>query len=308
MRGPYFFNMSKARKLDQFYTNNKIIPGLHKVLIEKLKDKYDFTEVTWLEPSAGAGSFLHELKYIYKENFKYIAFDIDPKSEFNIKKKDFLTVEKKHINFERDNLITFGNPPFGRKGKLAIEFINKAFEFSDVIALILPNTFVRHLTQKNLDENLSLIHQSEIERDSFTVEDRPYNVNCVFQIWVNNGDKNLSKFKNLRKISPPQRTHDDFELRIHNNTKDTLKYFDKNNFDWDFAIHRQGYYDYSEVYTEEKDLITNRQYLFIKFNNKKYKSLIKKMDLQSLTKWSTSVPGFSNEDFVREYKKIKGKE
>lgn len=298
--------MSKARELDQFYTNNKIIPGLHKILIDKLKGKYDFKKVTWLEPSAGAGSFLHELNKIYEEDLKYIAFDIEPKSKFKVRRKDFLTVEKRSIQTKRENLITLGNPPFGRKGKLAIEFINKSFEFSDVIALILPNTFVRYLTQKNIDKNLSLIHQSEIERDSFTVEDRPYNVNCVFQIWVNKNNVNLSNFKNLRKIEQPQRTHDDFELRIHNNTKSTLKYFNKKNFDWDFAIHRQGYYDYGEIFIDEKHLVKNRQYLFIKFNKSKYKPLIKKMDLRSLTKWSTSIPGFSNEDFVREYIKTKG--
>lgn len=299
--------MDKAKELDQFYTNNKIIPDLHKSLIKKLNKYIDFKEITWLEPSAGAGSFLHELQKLYGSELKYKAFDIEPKSNFLVRKRNYLEITKSSIKIDRDKLITFGNPPFGRKGKLAIDFINKSFEFSDVIAFILPNTFVRFLTQKNVNSDLSLIYQSEIEKDSFTINDRPYNVNCVFQIWVNKKRPEFSKIKDIRKYQQPVRVHEDFELKIHNNTKSTLKYFDKNCFNWDFAIHRQGYYDYNEIFTDSSQLFTNRQYLFIKFNKSKHKKLINQMDLPSMTKWSTSIPGFSNEDFVKEYIKTKEK-
>lgn len=299
--------MDKQKELDQFYTNIREVPRLYNLLCKKIETtKINADKIVWLEPSAGTGSFLNELSKFYSaKELNYRAFDLQPKNnKFNIKERDFLKITKKDLKCKpEDEIITFGNPPFGKKGNLAIEFINKSFEFSDVVAFILPNIFVRYLTQKKIDENLKLVHQSEMPFDSFIANDKPYNVNCVFQIWVNSNREDFKKLKDLRKKTPPIKTHEDFELRIHNNTKETLKYFDKKNFDWDFAIHRQGYYDYEVIFTEENQLIQNRQYLFIKFNKRKnkYKKVIKEMNLTKMTKWSTSTPGFSNEDFVREY-------
>ncbi len=310
--------MDRTKELDQFYTNIKVIPELMKEIdLELKRSGIDPNEVLWLEPSAGSGNFIRELKHSYGKDVNYKAFDIDPKNNVNkdikIIHADFLKIKKEDLKAGKRDVITFGNPPFGKRGKLAVDFINKASEFSDMIALILPNIFVRYLTQKNINANLKLVRQVSMPKNSFTVNDSAYNVNCVFQIWVNDSSeliKNVSNKRDLRQYEQPQKTHEDFTLYIHNNTKQTEKFFVKKNFGWDFAIYRQGYYDYSNIFTKEEELIKNRQYLFIKFNEgkKKYKNLVKKMDLNSMTKWSTSVPGFSNEDFIKEYIRTKKNE
>ena len=41
------------------------------------------------------------------------------------------------------NLITIGNPPFGSRSKLAIDFFNKAATMSNVIAFIVPVSFMK---------------------------------------------------------------------------------------------------------------------------------------------------------------------
>lgn len=85
------------KELDQFYTNSETVVKLHKRLKNEICKKINMKDIVWLEPSSGTGNFLYELQKIYKENFKYISFDIDPKisnNDFLVKKKDFLKVEK----------------------------------------------------------------------------------------------------------------------------------------------------------------------------------------------------------------------
>lgn len=76
--------------------------------------------------------------------------------------------------------------------------------------------------------------------------------------------------------------HSDFKLFIHNNTKETLKYFDKNKYQWNFAVHRQGYYDYNKKIQSETDLISNRQYLFIKLLSPESKSVFNNINFEKL--------------------------
>ncbi len=293
----------ETKALDQFYTNPKIIKDLIKK-VEKIaigKNFLDPLKIEWFEPSAGSGNFIDELVEYYGPKVKIEAYDLAPKSHPLIKKANYLELDKKHSS----KRIVIGNPPFGKRAKLAVDFINKSAEHADIIAFILPNQLHRYLTQKNINDNLKLIHQSDIDKNSFLVDDRAYNVNCVFQIWVKKDKEHLKSKRDIRKYEQPQRTHDDFELMIHNNTQGTLKYFDKKKYKWTFAIHRQGYYDYNDLKIKEEDLIKNRQYLFVKCNNKICKDIVKEMDKDKLTKWSTSTPGFSNEDFVTEYLKLR---
>ena len=110
----------------------------------------------------------------------------------------------------------------------------------------------------------------------------------------------------LRLTKPKSNKHKDFDTFIHNNTNETLKYFDKNKYKWDIAIYRQGYYDYNTIFTDSKQLISNRQYLFIKFNNKLAREIcLNLIDYENLSQKNTTTPGFSLTDFVEEYEKQK---
>ncbi|MCE8163746.1 MAG: hypothetical protein I3273_05795 [Candidatus Moeniiplasma glomeromycotorum] len=44
---------------------------------------------------------------------------------------------------KKNNYVVLGNPPFGKKGKLALNFVNKAAKYIDTIGFILPLTFRR---------------------------------------------------------------------------------------------------------------------------------------------------------------------
>lgn len=106
-------------------------------------------------------------------------------------------------------------------------------------------------------------------------------------------------------VNPSKALSNDIELFVHNNTRETLKYFNKSKYKWDFAIHCQGYYDYNKKIINPDNLIQNRQYLFIKCKNKNIMKYIRKIDFNKLAKEnSIIILGFSNSDFYNELYKL----
>ncbi len=164
-----------SRALDQFYTNpifaQKFISSIKKVV--KLHD-YDYI----LEPSAGSGSFYNLLD----EN-KRIGLDLEPKAE-GIIQTDFFLWEN-----PKGKIITIGNPPFGKNSSLAVKFFNKAAEFSDVIAFVIPKTFRKGSLINRLNQNFHLIHDEDVPKDSFIFNGAPYDVPCCAQIWIKKNKK-----------------------------------------------------------------------------------------------------------------------
>ncbi|MDK2819515.1 MAG: hypothetical protein KFW07_01630 [Mycoplasmataceae bacterium] len=279
----------KKNNLDQFYTNPIVSDKLVEILFRIMpstKNKY------FLEPSAGTGNFINSLLKHGIDANKIIGYDLEPKSK-KIIKANYL---EKHIKFQPDRVI-IGNPPFGSRGKLALQFLNKSLKESNIVAMILPNILNRYTIQKNVDIDAKLILSSTLKENSFLFEDKEYGVKCIFQVWT----KLPTYQKDLRIKEPPKIKHDDFTTWIHNNTKDTLKYFDKNKYKWDFAVHRQGYYNYSEIIENSSDLIKNRQYFFVKAKNKKILKKLKKVNFELLSRTNTQILGFSTSDFVSHY-------
>ena len=130
-----------AKNLDQFYTKDSVAEASVEVALDYVdKLGYDLSKLKVLEPSAGNGSFLRVLK---SKNIKYSAYDIDPKHT-DIKTLDFLESSIADDLGSRENLIVVGNPPFGKRAKLAIDFINKAFEYTDTVVFILPLQFYKY--------------------------------------------------------------------------------------------------------------------------------------------------------------------
>ena len=286
----------KKKDLDKFYTSPKIVDFVLNEsfsILNKLGliiNDHDF-----LEPCAGSGAFIEGLKKL--DISKIYAYDIYPESE-NVEKADFL----KLLPPKHKKIITVGNPPFGYKGKLAVEFINKCNEWGDIIIFILPIQFRRYNIQKNISVSLKLIHSSEnLPKNSFLFECKKYNVNSLFQIWVNRMNPLFLDSADQRLLKPLPNKHSDFTIFLHNNTKETLKYFNKSEYKWDFAVVRQGYYDYEEKIYDPTSLITNRQYVFIKLVNEISKKVFENIDFTKLSRTNTSVPGFSNTDLVKEY-------
>lgn len=155
-------------QLDKFYTQKEVA----KQCVDFLKEKVNLSnDETFLEPSAGNGVFLD-----YLDN--YLAIDIKPEDN-RIKEQDFFSFYS-----DKKDYITIGNPPFGKRSKMAIDFFNKASQFSEIIAFIVPVSFMKWSVQKNLNKDFALIDYFYLDLESFLKDGKPFGVRTMFQIWV----------------------------------------------------------------------------------------------------------------------------
>lgn len=269
--------------LDKFYTK----PDIAEQCFCFLQKYYpSISEKFFLEPSAGSGNFLPFLKY-------YDAFDIKPEGE-NIRQADFLTLE-----LSRTDYITIGNPPFGKRSKLAIDFFNHAAKFSKIIAFIVPVSFMKWGIQKELDKNFNLLAYKYLPENSFTNNGKDFSVRCVFQIWTKEPIE-----KNLRILSSPPIKHKDFNLWQYNATPMAMKYLDEN---WKYALYRQGYKNYNTIFTKKdydlikEQMISNIQFFFIEPLCEQAEKFVLNGDFVGLAARNTSTPGFGKADFISYY-------
>ena len=162
---------------DQFYTPTETAKKCFDVFQEFLTkmDESD-TEYTYIEPSAGDGSFLKVLP-----NDRTLALDIEPKIE-NIDTQDYLSWVPSDNN---KKYIVFGNPPFGLRGQLALKFINHSASFADYVCFILPQLFEsdgKGVPRKRV-EGFNLVHSEKLDTSFYEPNKKDVKVNCIFQIW-----------------------------------------------------------------------------------------------------------------------------
>ena len=165
---------------DKFYTKSDI----SKLCIDML-NLSDFDLI--IEPSAGNGSFSKQIE-------NCIAYDLVPDDE-SIIQQDFFELDI--TQFKDKKTLTIGNPPFGVQNNLAIAFFNKAAQYSDTIAFILPKSFMKESIQRKLDLSFHLDNYIELPYNSFLLNGEEYGVNCVFQIWKKKNIKRIVKKKNV---------------------------------------------------------------------------------------------------------------
>jgi hypothetical protein len=149
--------------LDQFYT----IPAVASDCVALLRKHV--TEGVWIEPSAGTGVFLDCVPGA-------LGYDVMPKHP-RVIQADFLETELP------EHCVVFGNPPFGRQSSLARKFIRHAAVRSDWIAFILPRSFSKPSMQAAFPPIFHLVESRTLPKNSFVINDTPYDVPCVFQIW-----------------------------------------------------------------------------------------------------------------------------
>jgi predicted RNA methylase len=168
----------KRKTIDKYYTShnvvNKCIELINKNIIIKEND-------LCIEPSAGNGSFINGIKTIFKN---YIFYDLEPENDEIIKQDYLLFNYNTMINKKYNKIHIIGNPPFGRQSSLAIQFIKKSLEFCDSISFILPKSFKKDSLKKHFHLNFHLECEYDIPDNSFIVDNKSYNVPCVFQIWI----------------------------------------------------------------------------------------------------------------------------
>lgn len=169
-----------VRDKDQYYTKPEVAKWCVSRFYEEIQIlELDLTQYTFIEPSAGCGWF-----YRLMPHDRRIGVDIDPQGPISdqLVKADYLRWLPPDGNY-----IVFGNPPFGLRGHLALQFINHSVQFADVTAFILPQLFVsdgKGVPAKRVDGRYRRICSIPLPANSFaTSSGKDMDINTVFQIW-----------------------------------------------------------------------------------------------------------------------------
>ena len=183
----------KRKTIDKFYT----APFIVKKCIDIVKKHIHIQEDDiCIEPSAGNGSFINPIKTLFK-NYKF--YDLKPENDE--------IIEQNYLEFNYNTIIKkpnsqihiIGNPPFGRQSSLAIKFIKKSCEYCDSISFILPKSFKKNSLKKHYPLNFHLIYEYDLPKNSFIIDNKEYNVPCVFQIWIKKDIKRILPKKLIPK-------------------------------------------------------------------------------------------------------------
>lgn len=167
------YSKYSSSEKDQFFTPENVVKECWKTFC-RIVD-VDLSLYTFIEPSAGDGSFMKVLP----ENS--IGMDIEPLSD-GILKGDYLLWKPEDLY---KKYIVFGNPPFGLRGHLALNFINHSYEFADYVCFILPQLFEsdgKGSPRKRV-KGYNLIHSENLSAMFYNPESEEIKVNGVFQIW-----------------------------------------------------------------------------------------------------------------------------
>ena len=277
--------------LGQFYTKKEIA----KLCWEHLSDTLSFLNknmdddnLLFLEPSAGTGSFF---KLMPPQ--RRLGMDLEPKYK-GVKKQDFFKIFQ--LDYDSDNVIVVGNPPFGKRGNLAVSFFNHSACLASTIAFIVPVIFRKFMIHKKLVSSMRFVSKLELPRDSFELSNgKSYSVNTEFQIWT----KLECSCDDMRLGEALPISHKDFQIWQYNNTPAALKVFEN---DFDFAVPSQGWQDYSRRETDSANCEKHKQWILLKAQNPIVLSRLLSINYNSLAqRCTTAIPGFRKGDLVKEY-------
>lgn len=179
--------------LDQFFTKPEIARKYYLKTLKFLKkENINIEDCLFVEPSAGDGSFF---KLLPKN--QRIGLDLYPMAE-GIIKKDFLNWTPPKTD---KKIIFIGNPPFGYRAWLALNFMNHASKFADYIFFILPMSFQSEGkgSSKYRVKNMKLIHSEIIPNDSFYEPNgKIVKINALWQYWTK-GENKIPNFNLFNK-------------------------------------------------------------------------------------------------------------
>lgn len=161
---------------EQFYTpQNTAIEILERVLISAP----DLSKETFLEPAAGTGSFVNAASELGFD--EVISLDIEPKHP-QVRLGNFLVDQ-----VETQGAVCVTNPPFGRNNSLSVPFFNRAAQYCDLIAFIVPRSWRKWTVINRLDRSFELADDWDLEID-YVDENGEYthgagNLRTCVQVW-----------------------------------------------------------------------------------------------------------------------------
>lgn len=175
---------------EQYYTP---VAQAQKILDRVLSNVNFLDRTPFLEPAGGTGSFV---RAAMEKGFKNISsFDIEPKHEL-VMQADFLTT-----NLGISNAICVTNPPFGRNNSLSIPFFNKAADYADLIAFVVPRSWRKWSVINRLDKRFQLVDDWDLTIDYVDEDENEThgvgNLRTCVQVWK----KSHGKTRKIIKVN-----------------------------------------------------------------------------------------------------------
>ena len=161
---------------EQYYTPKKVAQAIFERV---LQNNSDLPKSVFLEPAGGTGVFIDVARSYGFESV--VSLDIEPKHPVVVL-GDFLKAD-----LEIQNAICITNPPFGRNNALSVPFFNKAAQYSDLIAFIVPKSWHKWSVLNRLDLNFHLVDSWDLQIDY--QDDRGFeshgvgNLKTCVQVW-----------------------------------------------------------------------------------------------------------------------------
>jgi hypothetical protein len=161
---------------------------------------------------------------------------------------------------------------------MLIKFIKKSCEFCNGFGFILPKSFKK---KNKVPLNYHLIYQEDLNKNSFVLEGKDYDVPCIFQIWIR---------KDYKRMKP--------EILNSINYK-----FMKKDEEPDISIRRVGIISYDINEINNKNIQTH---YFIKINKNKEDIIKKLTEIKINYEFNNSVgpKSLSKQEIIKYFKDI----
>ena len=139
---------------EQYYTPRELSLEIIQRVCKNIESP---TSKPFLEPAGGTGSFVEAAKAFGFHQIE--SMDIEPKHQ-GVIEGDFLVAK-----LALSNAVCVTNPPFGRNNSLSVPFFNKAAEYSDIIAFVVPRSWRKWSVLNRLNLSFHLVDDWDLDID-----------------------------------------------------------------------------------------------------------------------------------------------
>lgn len=155
----------EMREKDQFFTKEEVAKECIEITehyVDLIKSSLD--HLFYVEPSAGNGDFYKNLSTKNK-----VAFDIEKPKHISNLYSSYVEANFLEVDYMWRNGIYVGNPPFGKRGKKAFEFILRCIYLdASIIAFILPpNINTKARINQIQEEGYEIVFHKKLPERSF---------------------------------------------------------------------------------------------------------------------------------------------
>jgi hypothetical protein len=263
---------------EQYFTD----PDLAERCVRFAQELVNFSEFSlFVEPSAGDGSFFRLLPPECR-----VGIDIHPRDEMVVE-ADFLSWTPPRS----DKIIIIGNPPFGQRAAIAFDFLEHACALAEVVAFILPRSFMKYTFQNRVNPMFHLLGSLNCE-EFYGPSGERHSVKTVFQVWQR------GEYERALEVHPDSHPH--FEMRHAHLSRVDEEALLTLRQDYKFTLPQVG----SNFTPRDSGEVTKGSHWFIRPLAPNVRERFELLDFAFLDGMNTAHKSLSKRDIIRAYQAI----